>query len=69
MEASIETIQELKNLAYNKIKIYCEITGENFADVKNALYQEADPFNLKLPYDFYLALYKLSLTLRLTEEA
>jgi len=69
MQISIQTIQDLRDAAHNKIKLYCEATGENFADVKNAIYEEADPFNLKLPTDFYLSVYNLSLTLRLTEEA
>lgn len=64
MQVSIETIQNLRSEAINNIKRYCEASGEDFTAVKNAIYQEADQFNLKLPADFYIEVYNLSLTLK-----
>lgn len=61
MEVSPQTVIALKDAANENIRKYCKIYNEDFNEVKMYIHKKCDEFNLLPPYEFYMAVYNMSL--------
>ena len=59
----MESIKLLRDKAEENIKQFCKENKEDYSEVKNWLFNQADKYNVLLPIDFYVNLYNESIKL------